>query len=595
MPPTDCVSAPFSLLSPTTWKISAPLLVIPPLFLHVLAATLGSSPLNQFLILKVCDMLVRDGIPGNGTEAADQGSYVGFGAGGGWSGGLSGVGVFPGRDYKTCAARPDVSATAASWNQLISLATAIPSFLLVPIMGRLVDKVGRRTLMVLPIMSTMIGTLSIIAVASLGISLWFFVAVHVLQGFMGGYVVLSLCAYAYIGDTTTTENRTRTFLIVDAFAYFAVTIGPFTGGVIYRNLGLLSVFGIVLMMEMVVLMYVIFILPESLQQKEAPVETEPPAINPTTLWSSFKNTWMGCLDVLSGPGRGRSVFILASVTAVGSMSFAGYTFVFFFYPAQKFGWDSYDAGLFSLASSVCRLLYLSLLLPFLLRKLTEGKTELSKTRIELTLIRLGIFAYSIGLVCFGLASSGEAFFYVVAFYAFGVIATPLTRGLLSRAVPSSAQGSLFAALEVLQTGSSLLAQFVLPSIFRASVSAGKPQIICFVLAGGWMGALFLTTWLKSRELAAVREEQQQEPSEATALLSGGAANTDAAPALSQSPSFLRKSFISGGGYGSMEQSWTNEDFERGPSNFTEEELEARLVMVMGMEDAVDGSVQENRL
>ncbi|KAJ3230111.1 hypothetical protein HDU81_004763 [Chytriomyces hyalinus] len=589
MPPTDCgpsnsVSAPFSLLNPTTWKISAPLLVIPPLFLHVLAATLGSSPLNQFLILKVCDMLIRDGIPGNG-----------FGVEGGWSGGLSGVGVFPGRDYKTCAARPDVSATAASWNQLISLATAIPSFLLVPIMGRLVDKIGRRTLMVLPIMSTMIGTLSIIAVASLGISLWFFVAVHVLQGFMGGYVVLSLCAYAYIGDTTTTENRTRTFLIVDAFAYFAITIGPFTGGIIYRNLGLLSVFGTVLMMELVVLMYVIFILPESLQQKEAPVDTEPPAINTATLWTSFKNTWMSCLDVLSGPGRGRSVFILASVTAVGSMSFAGYTFVFFFYPAQKFGWDSYDAGLFSLASSVCRLLYLSLLLPFLLRKLTEGKTELSKTRIELTLIRLGIFAYSMGLVSFGLASSGQAFFYVVAFYAFGVIATPLTRGLLSRAVPSSSQGSLFAALEVLQTGSSLLAQFVLPSIFRASVSAGKPQIICFVLAGGWMGALFLTTWLKSRELAAVREEQLlQEPTESTALLSGGTV-PDAPPALSRSPSFLRKSVLSVGGYGSMEQSWTNEDFERGPSNFSEEELEARLVMVMGMEDAVDGSVHENRL
>ncbi|KAI9339578.1 major facilitator superfamily domain-containing protein [Obelidium mucronatum] len=495
----------------------SPLLIVFPLFLHVLSASLSGTPLNQFLILKVCESLGGNGAADNSTESTHLATLI-----------TNGTVIdpipsnFP--DYKSCAARADVQTNAALWSQLITLASSIPAFVLVPLMGKLVDRLGRKKLMILPIISTMLGASSIIVVATYNVGLWFIVAVHCIQGFMGGYATLQLCAYAFIGDTTVPSKRTQTFLFVDAFSYVAFTIGPFAGGLAYRNLGLLPVFFTVLFLESIVLFYVVFILPESLKTK--PMGTADSnqdfLMGFRSLWKLFLESWNGSLSILSAPGRGSSLFILAMVTAVGAMTFAGYQFVFFFYPAQRFGWDSYDSGSFSLVNSMCRLVYLSMLLPNLLRVLTYGKSAVDKTRVELTLIRCGITAFGFGLTLFGLATEGWMFYFIVMVYSFGTIAMPTVRGMASRTIPSDSQGSLFAALELLQSGSSLISQFILPVVFRATVAYGKPQTICFVLAAFWVCALALTALLKSRELIGIEDEVAAIVDETTPILASSA-------------------------------------------------------------------------
>ncbi|KAJ3122262.1 hypothetical protein HK100_012065 [Physocladia obscura] len=482
---------------PSTNTRPSPWLVIPALFAHTLGSTLGATPLAQFLILKTCEEL---GSPGSGPGSEPEfrnGSII----------------AFP--DYKSCAARTDVQTEAALWAQMITLATAIPAFCLVPLMGKLVDRVGRKTLMFVPITATMLGALSIIIVAHYSIGLWFIVAIHAVQGLMGGASVLALCAYAFIGDTTTAGKRTQTFLVIDAFSYFAFTIGPFSGGLLYRNFGILPVFAFVLALESFVLLYVIFFMTESLNTDQSAASAQ---FTPRTLYHLLISSWSGSLDILNAPGRGSSLFILAIVTAIGSMTFAGYQFIFFFYPSKRFGWDSFDTGLFSLTNSICRMFYLAILLPYLLRKLTEGKDTISKTRIELGLVRLGVLAFSLGMCCFGLAQKGSMFFGIVILYAFGTIAMPTIRGVVSRTVPSESQGSLFAALEVLQSGSTLVAQFVLPAIFRATVAVGYPQAICFVLSSLWAFALVLTAFLKSRELGEMEDSEIIVATERTPML-----------------------------------------------------------------------------
>ncbi|ORY36208.1 MFS general substrate transporter [Rhizoclosmatium globosum] len=491
-------------------KIS-PLLVLPPLFLHVLSASLSATPLSQFLIMTVCESLGANvPPPSNSTLPLSlPGTAVGV--------------DFP--DYKTCASRVDVQTQAALWSQMISLASAIPAFLLVPLMGKLVDNIGRRRLMILPILATCVGALSVIVVAEYSLSLWVIVAVHGLQGFLGGYTVFSLCAYAFVGDTTPVAKRTQTFLFVDAFSYFALTVGPFTGGVMYRNFGILPVFYTVLCFECFVFLYVLLVLPESLKPKQGSASNsiQSSFFSPLALWRLFSSSWSGSLDVLAVPGRGASLFILAIVTSIGSMTFAGYAFAFYFYPAQMFGWDSYDAGIFSLINSVCRMFYLTILLPFLLRKLTEGSTNpVAKIRVELGLIRTGICAFAFGLILFGLAQQGWMFYVIICVYAFGTIAFPTVRGLVSRLVPTSSGGALFAALELLQSGSTLCAQFILPSVFRVTNSMGKPQTIYFVLSSLWISALICSARLKSRELVAIEDDVVTE--EAPLLAAAAAAD-----------------------------------------------------------------------
>jgi hypothetical protein len=89
---------------------------------------------------------------------------------------------------------------------------------------------------------------------------------------------------------------------------------------------------------------------------------------------------------------------------------------------------------------------------------------------------------------------------------FGIVALPTVRALLSRTVPNTSQGKLFAALEMLQSGSSLLSQLIIPVIYRRTVQT-FPQLICFVVAGIWGTALMLTAYVKSRELVGLTDAE----------------------------------------------------------------------------------------
>ncbi|KAJ3332422.1 hypothetical protein HDU76_000289 [Blyttiomyces sp. JEL0837] len=414
-------------------------------------------------------------------------------------------------DYETCAAREDVQSAATIWSQLIQLATALPAFIIAPLIGYAVDRLGRRTVMILPVVSSIMNYTGILFVARYGIGLWSLVGIHLIQGLLGGSAVLMTCVYAYLADTTTSTGRTEQFLFTDAFTFTAFTLGPFLGGLLYKELGLLWVFYLILIMEGLALAYIIFILPESMRKKkDGPTNSHGSPTSPdSSLWQIFTSSWYNILTVLGAPGRGNSVRILSIVTTVSQMVFAGYQLVFFFYPAKRFGWDSYDNGLFSLTNSVCRLFYLTIFLPRLLKRFASGeKSPVQRIQFELMVIRTGMFLYVLGFTSFGLATHGWMFFVIAIFDGFGVVALPTVRALLSRTVPNSQQGRLFAALEMLQSGANLISQAVLPAIYSSTVST-FPQAICFVIAGVWACALSMTVWLKSRELVSLSEEEDR--------------------------------------------------------------------------------------
>ncbi|KAJ3401506.1 hypothetical protein HDU80_005950 [Chytriomyces hyalinus] len=497
--------------------IPSPLLVIPPLFLYMFGATLGGSPFTQFVIVRVCESI---GDPLGALSPANNTS--------GWAHMTSNHSNFLDMpDYKHCAARSDVQAQAAMWDQFIALANGIPAFLLIPLMGQLVDRLGRKTLMVMPILSAILDAFVVIFVASRGGSLWMVVLSNMVQGFLGGYSLFMMCSYAFIGDTSTTFERTQTFLIVDVFAFIAFSVGPVVGGAIHRSFGILQVYLIILFMELSALAYVLLMLPESLKVSSsnrsmasawARSETENNNNSNNTVYGTFfrkfLKSWMGCLDVLATPGRGSSLLVLALVTATAEMAVAGYTYIFFFYPAQRFGWDAQDVGIYTMIKQICRVFYLSVVLPILLRVFVTGKNLVSKTRAELTIIRFGYFMYAFGLACHAMASEGWMFYPLLLIYAAGTIAGPTIRGIVSRSVPQSSQGSLFASLELLQSGAYIASQLVLPTIYRGLVFLETPESMFYVQAGFWALALYLSVYLKSRELIGIVEAASDDEEEA---------------------------------------------------------------------------------
>ncbi|KAI9359556.1 major facilitator superfamily domain-containing protein [Zopfochytrium polystomum] len=527
-----------------------PTLVLPLLFFHVLSTTMGQYPFNQFLILVVCEQLAPGGSNTSVIAAGGQLSSM-------WEhqhfmGVQSVLGVTPDAshasnntatlpDYDSCSVRPDVQALSSMWSQIINLATSVPAFLIAPVVGYYVDRLGRRLVMLVPIFFCLVNITVVISVARFQASLWLLVLAHLAQGIAGGSTVLVTCTYAYLADTTTSTGRTEKFLLTDAVTFTAFSLGPFVGGLIYKTYSIEAVFYIAGIFELAVLAYVVFVLPESLRKRKHEIalrsESSPAldsqagstsastdTVSPDNhvvdevvanrklreggMWNLIVQSWINVATVLVPPGRGRSVLVLASVMAVAQTVFGGFQIVFFAYPAFRFGWDAFDSGLFSLLNSIIRLFYLTLLLPILLRVFSAGKGAVEKIRLELAVIRTGMFAYTLGFLSFGLATAKWMFYVIAAADGFGVVALPTVRALLSRTVPNAAQGRLFSALEMIQAGSLLTSQLVLPWIYRSTLHT-LPQAICFVISAIWAVSLSITMWLKSRELVSLTEEEDR--------------------------------------------------------------------------------------
>ncbi|KAI8609687.1 major facilitator superfamily domain-containing protein [Chytriomyces sp. MP71] len=352
---------------PSAW------LVVVPVFLYVFASSLSVSPLSQFIIVRVCRALGPElgSIPTGAEE-----KYMHF---------------LADPEYSQCVVRADVQAAAALLSQLLGIAFDTPALLLVPVMGSLVDTRGRRSMLACPVLAALLFALAIAAVHQFELTLWTLVPARLFCGCLGGFPLLTLAANAFVADTTPPDRRTHAFLLIDTTVFVGFSLGPLCGGLLYRTAGILPVVALVVVSCLSVLLYLAFVLPETvssasllLHSRSQPISTSSPI---RYIGITFVRSWTKAFDVLATPEHASSLVVLAITAACNNIGSAGYQFAFYFYPSQRFAWDAYDFGLYSMAKSFCRMFYLSVLMPFLLRTFVTGRERIQKTRAEITIIR----------------------------------------------------------------------------------------------------------------------------------------------------------------------------------------------------------------
>jgi MFS transporter, DHA1 family, tetracycline resistance protein len=95
--------------------------------------------------------------------------------------------------------------------------------LMAPVLGRLSDRFGRRPILLLSLMGSVLSYLWL----GLADALWVLFASRALQGAMAGNIAT---AQAYIADVTTPENRAKGMGMIGAAFGLGFIIGPFFGG-----------------------------------------------------------------------------------------------------------------------------------------------------------------------------------------------------------------------------------------------------------------------------------------------------------------------------------------------------------------------------
>jgi DHA1 family multidrug resistance protein-like MFS transporter len=205
---------------------------------------------------------------------------------------------------------------------LLVATAALLEFLFAPVWGGVSDRVGRKPVLMLGMLGYGLSSLLL----GLSTELWMLFASRALSGILSSATLAT--ALAYIGDSTSEEDRGGGMGILGAAMALGIILGPGFGGWLAGD-SLSTPFFIAAGMSLVSLLLILLLLPESLpaearQQAEGKVST----VNIGALWRAL----------LSPIG------VLLFMVSLFSFALTNFEAVFGLYALEKFGYGPERVG-----------------------------------------------------------------------------------------------------------------------------------------------------------------------------------------------------------------------------------------------------------
>ena len=317
-----------------------------------------------------------------------------------------------------------------------------------PIIGALSDRFGRRPVLLICLMGTALGYLILGLANSLPM---LFLAV-LIDGLTGGNLTT---VYAYIADSTDSENRARGMGLVGAAFGLGLMAGPALGGALSQY-GLYVPAFTACGIALANVLFGFFVLPESLPPEKRQIKPISEAFN----WA----------DQFIGLLKQRTIQKLLIAMFLLNLAFAGLQSNFPLYSNYRFQWNPTRNGYFYLYVGVCAVFIQG----FLFGKLQPRFGEKRLTIFGLTLMAIGLM---------GMAFAPEAWmlFPAVTIVALGTgTSIPSLTALVSLRVSESEQGRLMGGTQTL---------LALTNIFGPVIAGVSFELITFS-APYWLGSLF---------------------------------------------------------------------------------------------------------
>jgi DHA1 family tetracycline resistance protein-like MFS transporter len=337
-----------------------------------------------------------------------------------------------------------------------------------PLLGRFSDRWGRRPVLLISLIGTLIGFL-LLGFAQTLVVLFF---ARILDGLTGGNISV---AQAYISDITDEENRAKGLGLVGAAFGLGFIFGPAAGGLLSQYgyaVPALVASGLVA----INILMVFFWLPESLtpEQRQASSEEERARITLSALFAALRRPF-------SGP--------LLITRFFYGLGFSLLNTIFSLYALRRFNLDAQQTGLI--------LAYVGLL-----SAIVQGGLigQLTKRFSDNNLIITSVGILALSMLGWAFAPSVTILMIILAPYAFagGVLGTVLSSALTKVVKPEEVGGILGLA-----TSLESLTRVIAPTIggfLLGSLGTSSPGLFSAILTAG----LFIYVWL------AIIKKQPQE-------------------------------------------------------------------------------------
>jgi DHA1 family multidrug resistance protein-like MFS transporter len=283
---------------------------------------------------------------------------------------------------------------------LLIASSALLEFVFAPMWGGVSDRIGRKPVLMIGMLGYGLSSL----LMGLSSRLWMLFASRALSGILSSATLSS--ALAYVGDTTSEEDRGQGMGILGAVMALGMILGPGFGGWLAGD-SLSTPFFVSAALSLVSLLLILLLLPESLplearQQPDGQVST----VSMRQLWRALRSP----------------IGFLLFMVALFSFALTNFEAVFGLYALEKFSYGPERVGTILMVVAVVS---------------TVGKATLTgpttKRWGEARVIKASLLAGSVGFIVLVLASSYATILLATAFFILSkTLLRPAAFALISR-------------------------------------------------------------------------------------------------------------------------------------------------------------------
>lgn len=333
---------------------------------------------------------------------------------------------------------------AARWGGYLSFAYAIMQFIMMPIIGGLSDRFGRR-----PVLLTSMAAYSVdFLVMAVAPVMSIIVAARLLAG---AFAATFSTANAYIADISPPEKRAANFGLMGAAFGLGFIIGPAIGGFLGEHFGPRSPFFFVAALGAINFFYGLIVLPETLK----PENKRKFEWKRANAFGNFKQF-----------SQYPVILPIAGVLFLAQLAHWTYPSVWAYYAGEKFSWTPSMVGASLMFVGVMAAIVQAGLIRIIIPKIGERGAAL-----------LGMSITATAYVGFALANTGWMIYALIAFSALGGLTQPALQGIMSRTIPANAQGELQGAVAALMSVSMVIGPLLMTQIFSAFSAPDEPLAV----------------------------------------------------------------------------------------------------------------------
>lgn len=359
----------------------------------------------------------------------------------------------------------EVQKVASLFSMYSELFSMIPSLVMTLLLVAYSDQCGRKMTITMPLIGSLIYTFSFLAVSFFELNIYLLIAGNFASALFGGVGTMLGGCFTYVADLCDNgQQKTLRMAVVDMVIGFMAGVAAISTGYFLRTAGFNWPFFTSAILQLVNLLYVIFILEETKVVDKSEI---------VACCQALQRLASGIYNLFAGEHSKRSWILVLMILTFSAFSFSntgGLSVITLYELNKPLCWSEILVGYGSAASTTV------FITSFI------GVYMFSRCLSNIAIIYIGILSVVIGMTMTAFAKTTLMMFLVRIPSMFAIMPFPVLRSMMSKVVSKSEQGALFACVAVMENLVSNVASAVFSSIYAATV-AWCPGFI-FLLGAG---------------------------------------------------------------------------------------------------------------